>query len=137
MFRIDVESKGWDKVLAKLGLVELVIEGDLTIEDLKILGSRTLELAKESISTPYPPASLPGEAPHRRTSDLMEGLEFEVNEEELKVTIRSTIGYGIFLELGTSKMQARPFLIPAFFIALEEFRRDYAEKLKKRIEAHE
>lgn len=59
------------------------------------------------ISKPYPPASTPGSHPHKRSGDLRR--DFEVVRRGLNMFVRVP-QYGIWLEGGTRKMQARPFI---------------------------
>ncbi len=57
------------------------------------------------------PASKPGEAPHRRTGTLARSIAYEVSKTTARVG--TNVKYGKFLETGTSKMAARPYLRPA------------------------
>ena len=57
-------------------------------------------------------ASAPGEAPASDTGFLVSNIR--VKEEKDVVQVRSEASYSKFLEYGTSKMLARPFLFPAF-----------------------
>lgn len=50
--------------------------------------------------------------------------------EHLKYVVRTETGYGGFLELGTSKMPARPYLAPAFKEAKSEFISDLKDGLE-------
>lgn len=59
------------------------------------------------IGKPYPPASTPGSHPHKRTGRLQS--TFRVLRKGKKIFVR-TLQYGIYLEGGTSKMAARPFI---------------------------
>lgn len=128
---VQVEEEGFDEVIAGLGNIVIEIEGSLTLEELTKVGERILELARQSISIPYPPASAPFEAPRMRTGDLRDSLQMIVDSENLRVIIGTDIGYGKFLELGTSRMQARPFLLPALLIALIEFKQNYPERIRE------
>jgi len=57
-------------------------------------------------------ASAPGEAPASDTGFLVSNIR--VREQKDVVQVRSEASYSKFLEFGTSKMLARPFLFPAF-----------------------
>ena len=48
-----------------------------------------------------------------RTGRLRNGISHAVSMEEQAVYIGTNVEYGPFVELGTSKMAARPFLKPA------------------------
>jgi hypothetical protein len=75
---------------------------------------------QENVATPYPPASLPGQFPHRRSGELQRGVRANVNRTATKVQLtlgnvaRSKRGfpYPTALEAGTVKMQPRPHLLP-------------------------
>lgn len=68
--------------------------------------------AKVLISEPYPPPSAPGEPPHRRTGRLRASVAREVVREGSATVGRvgTNVKYGRWLELGTSRMAARPWL---------------------------
>ncbi len=70
--------------------------------------------AKELITEPYPPASAPGQPPHRRTGRLRASISHSaVDQSTLTVRVGTNVKYGMYLELGTRKMAARPWLRPA------------------------
>ena len=66
---------------------------------------------KQSISTPYPPASLPFTPPHMRTGELYESIQRD-DVENHSVEVFSDCSYAPFLEYGTSKMAPRTFIEP-------------------------
>jgi HK97 gp10 family phage protein len=58
-------------------------------------------------------ASAPGQAPASDTGNLVSKIT--VKQKSLNVVhVESNADYSAFLEYGTSKMQARPFMFPAF-----------------------
>lgn len=114
---IDVTVKGFDKAIQRINMIQIGIESDLTIEELTILAERTLELAQETV--PF------------RTGALKASLQIFVDPNTLTAGVGTDIGYGKYVELGTSKMSARPFLIPALFQALNEFKQRYPQRLKE------
>lgn len=63
-------------------------------------------------------ASAPGDAPNTDTSRLVNSIKMETTRSE--VFVGSTVPYAQWLEFGTSRMAARPWLVPA----LEAKRRD-------------
>jgi HK97 gp10 family phage protein len=66
----------------------------------------------------YPPASLPGEPPAIRTGKLDLSVRVEQPTFSNGVTtggVEATAPYAGYLEFGTSKMAARPFMRPALF----------------------
>lgn len=70
---------------------------------------------RANISTPYPPASRPGEPPHRRRGRLRSSMRATVFVDSNDVVLQagSDLKYSTFLEVGTSRMAARPYLRPA------------------------
>lgn len=58
-------------------------------------------------------ASAPGEAPASDTGNLVNQIRVNLKSQDI-VTVESRASYSKFLEYGTSKMQARPFLFPAY-----------------------
>ena len=58
-------------------------------------------------------ASAPGEAPASDTGNLVSQIRVNQKSQDI-VTVESRASYSKFLEYGTSKMQARPFLFPAY-----------------------
>jgi hypothetical protein len=71
----------------------------------------------QRLNTPYPPSSVGGEDPHRRTGQLSAGVRFSVDEigSEIITNVVSE-RYGgdpnvpLFLNSGTSKMAPRPYM---------------------------
>jgi len=69
--------------------------------------------------------SRPGEPPRRRTGRLSGSIAHEVDRDRLRARVGTNLVYAKFLELGTCRMAARPFLRPA----LENTRDRLAELL--------
>lgn len=76
-------------------------------------------------------ASEPGEYPARRDGGLKKSLNFSVNATQMQ--FGSTVEYAPFLEEGTGRIKARPFIIPT----VQDNRRDalivLREEIKKAI----
>lgn len=82
------------------------------VEDaLDELTDKTLDYGRRLLSIPFPPASSPGEAPHRRSGQLQRSGGV-MPAEKLHRELRFTAEWAIYLELGTSKMAPRPFMRP-------------------------
>lgn len=72
--------------------------------------------AKISISEPSNHGitpSDPGQQPHKDTGRLRASVSHEVDKATLTGRVGTNVDYGKFLELGTVKMAARPWLRPA------------------------
>lgn len=74
---------------------------------------------KETISDAFPPASEPGTPPHQRTGALKEGVSsytFQQGDVIKTVVLSERVGRNpnvpAYLEGGTSKMAARPYMLP-------------------------
>lgn len=65
---------------------------------------------KENISEPSPPPSPEGTFPHKDTGRLRASISHEVDKSAQVARVGTNVIYGKFLELGSSKMAARPFL---------------------------
>ena len=81
-------------------------------------GKEIERVAKNSMrdgGTPHV-ASRPGEPPRIDTKNLHESIKTETEKDRNSVETRigTNVDYGLYLELGTSKMAARPWLRPAF-----------------------
>ncbi len=85
-------------------------------------GSELTKELRQSISTKYPPASSPGNPPHRRTGKLHASASTDTNERGQTVitTVGTNAPYAGFLEEGTSRMAARPHIDPLHRKALAE-----------------
>lgn len=82
--------------------------------------------------TPFPPASTPGNPPAAPTGNLRRSIQavayvdgaellasgphpaYPGEVPDIGVIVGTNTGYGLYLELGTVHMAARPFLTPAF-----------------------
>ena len=73
-------------------------------------------------------ASAPGEAPASDTGNLVSKIIVRQKDED-HVFVESNAHYSAFLEYGTSKMQPRPFLFPAF----EKSRKPIVEATFKKV----
>jgi hypothetical protein len=108
-----------------------------TAQVLDAQGRQSVENVKQSISTPYPPASSPGSAPHLRTGNLHEGVSHSTaaGGTEVSTTITSSRAEGdsrvpFWLENGTKKMAARPYMGPEQQVAGPRARAAHAESLR-------
>ena len=125
-FEINVDNSGLKKIRDGLQVTEIQLHGTLTLEEVVIIGERTLELARERI--PF------------KTGAARDSLQMVVDESRSMVTIGSDGGIGAdgvrriylrYLELGTSKMRAQPFLLPSAIQAVQEFQKRFPLKVKE------
>jgi len=77
------------------------------------LADETALEIRRRLNVPYPPASSPGESPHRRTGNLQRSAEVGAVRQPGKRTVNVLTPYGKYLEYGTVKMLPRPFVRPA------------------------
>jgi len=63
--------------------------------------------------SPIHQASAPGESPATDTGFLVSSIK--ADRKELSARVFSSLNYAFWLEYGTTKMEARPFLAPALF----------------------
>lgn len=89
---------------------------NLIVNDvLEQVGNGMLDDLRQTLADDYPPASSPGESPHRRTGYLQESVSWGVDRfgPIYTLTVASTALYSVYLEFGTERMAARPFMAPA------------------------
>jgi len=77
-------------------------------------GKHVVQDIRRAINVPFPPASSPGEPPHKRTGNLRANIAYKVNRKTLEVYIAPTEDayYGFYLEYGAPRanLEPRPFL---------------------------
>lgn len=62
---------------------------------------------------------------------LKRSIELEISLSGLQATVKPTVHYAPYVEYGTRKMNAHPFLKPAHDMQKEAFKKDIALFLKK------
>ena len=77
-------------------------------------------------------ASAPGQAPATDTGFLQSNIVLNINASGLVANVESRASYSKFLEFGTVKMKARPFMFPALEENKPKIRRLFA-KVKGKI----
>jgi hypothetical protein len=88
----------------------------LTFERLKravvFFHTEVLAALNKSNPRPYTTPSKPGEPPRKRTGWLQRNVLYELDEKALegRVGLTPNAKYGLFLEVGTKRMAARPWL---------------------------
>lgn len=125
-FDVKVDTTGLQKIASGFRLLEVQLHGTLTLEEVVIIAERTLELARERI--PF------------KTGAARDSLQMIVDSTTNTVTIGSDGGirpdgkrqiYLRYLEFGTSKITARPFLMPSLLQAINEFKQRFPLKVKE------
>lgn len=125
-FEVKTDSSGLQKIADGFRLTEIQLHGTLTLEEVVIIGERALELSRERI--PF------------KTGAARDSLQMVVDTSRSRIIIGSDGGidpdgvrriYIRYLELGTTKMSARPFLIPSLIQAIEEFQKRFPLKFKE------
>lgn len=114
-----IKSEGWDDNSIKLDKINQVMTNEIS----QILVKGALEavnIAKTLVSIPYPPASQPDNPPHMRTGELQKSIDI-LSIENFAVEFGSDLPYSLHLELGTSKMRPRPYMVPAILEAQKLF----------------
>lgn len=74
----------------------------------------------QAISTTAPPASTPGECPHRRSGLLADSF-LVARLDETDVFVGNLAPHAEDLELGTSKMEPRPYFRPTLATFRDRF----------------
>lgn len=145
MSRVSVKVDGIEELMADLSKLGKISD-DLVVDTLNDLVMDTQANAVRGIQrgpasgrtykrgTVTHKASAPGQFPMSDTGRLAANVEFEVANKSRKVAVVGTnIQYGAFLEFGTSKMAARPWLMPSFRKASEGVAKELKAKLEGRM----
>jgi len=78
-------------------------------------------------------ASTAGNPPNSDTGNLVDNITIKKINGGYDVGSRKGAPYGVHLEFGTSKMAARPWLTPAFYLALEKLKTKMIKRLKEKV----
>lgn len=79
---------------------------------LKVVGKEMETAILKKIERQGPPRSVPGQPPSRDKGNLYNSVVVTSSKGVIRVR---TVNYGLFLEGGTSNMDARPFVRPVLF----------------------
>lgn len=124
----QVTIQGLDELLRKLSNIESLVEQ-------KKIVARSVRAGAEIVQ-----AAAKAAAPRGKTGNLAESISISVTEQTASHAF-GLIGpsrrgfYGLFLELGTAHIVARPFLQPAFDSVADEAYQAIADVLRDEIEA--
>ena len=123
--QISIQVKGFKKVMASLKNLEQDLEKpfrEVIVGGAQLIRGEAIKSIQSGpksgrIYEKYNPrrthrASAPGQAPASDTGNLVRNIVVKQENPDL-VKVESNAIYSSFLEFGTSKMLARPFLFPA------------------------
>ena len=80
-------------------------------------------------------ASAPGEAPASDTGNLVSKIIVKQKSRN-RVNVESNANYSAYLEYGTSKMQPRPFMLPAFEKSKKPIINAVLNRVKRKIQEY-
>ena len=122
-----------------MGQVRLQVAATIELEDLDELPDEQSEALEEEVHNivenvgdnmvTYAQGIVPV-----RTGNLMASIFAEVDEDNLSVTLGATADYASFIEYGTVKMRAQPFLQPAAGVGEEEMNARIEEAIIERMD---
>ena len=78
-------------------------------------------------------ASTAGNPPNSDTGNLVKNITIQKIKGGYDVGSRKGAPYGVHLEFGTSKMAARPWLTPAFYLALDKLKVKMIARLREKV----
>ena len=122
-----------------MGQVRLQVAATIELEDLDELPDEQSQALEEEIHNIVENAGdnmvsyAQGIVPVR-TGNLMASIFSEVDPDDLSITLGATADYASFIEYGTVKMRAQPFLQPAADIGEEEMNARIEEAIVERME---
>jgi len=122
-----------------VGQVRLQVAATIELEDLDELPDEQSEALEEEVHNvvenvgdnmvSYAHGIVPV-----RTGNLMASIFADVDEDNLSVTLGATADYASFIEYGTVKMRAQPFLQPAAGVGTEEMNARIEEAIIQRMD---
>ena len=74
---------------------------------------------REKLSVPGPAPSAPGEYPHKQMGHLRRNIQMQMDRAARAARVGTNVLYGKFLETGTSRMAARPWMSLAIAECIE------------------
>jgi len=122
-----------------VGQVRLQVAATIELEDLDELPDEQSQALEEEVHDIVETAGdnmvtyAQGIVPVR-TGNLMASIFANVDEDDLSVTLGATADYASFIEYGTVKMRAQPFLEPAAAIGQEEMNARIEEAIVQRMD---
>lgn len=144
-FQVSID--GPSRLLAKLGNIQNVIfpvakagleEGAISIHRHAVISIQSHE-SVDHIEHRYSPnrdaeVSAPGNPPNKDLGTLSQSIKWEPEDGGMTVVVGTNLEYGRFLEMGTSKMEPRPWLYPAFEAHRDEIKANVAQAINEKLE---
>ena len=124
-----------------MGQVRIEVAATIELEDLDELPEEQSQALEEEVHNIVETAGdnmvsyAQGIVPVR-TGNLMASIFSDLDEDNLAVTLGATADYASFVEYGTVKMRAQPFLEPATAIGQEEMNAKIEEAIVQRMDGH-
>lgn len=116
---MEFKIEGINEIKKKLQELDETMRKDIMEEVLKAGAEPVREQA--AISAP------------KRTGKLSERIEIEIEDESVKIGPHKSVFYGIFHEIGTYKMPAKPWLRPAMESKKKEASNAASKKMYEKI----
>jgi HK97 gp10 family phage protein len=122
-----------------MGQVRLQVAATIELEDLDELPDQQSETLEEEVHNIVETTAdnmvgyAQGIVPVR-TGNLLASIFSDIDEDDLSVTFGATADYASFIEYGTVKMRAQPFLEPAAAIGQEEMNARIEETIVQRLD---
>jgi len=122
-----------------VGQVRIQVAATIELEDLDELPDQQSEALEEEVHNIVETAAdnmvsyAQGIVPVR-TGNLLASIFSEIDEDGLSVALGATADYASFIEYGTVKMRAQPFLEPAAAIGQEEMNARIEETIVQRLD---
>lgn len=107
----QIESTAWERFQKMIKFFWQEIQEAITIPNTGVSVKR--QKPRRGSYTIYPNPSLPGEPPRKRTGWLAKHVQYEFDRvnTSARVGLADNAKYGLWLELGTMIMAARPWLL--------------------------
>ncbi len=77
--------------------------------------------------------SAPGDPPNTDTGRLVQSIQVEFDDSGLTASVGTNLKYGAYLEFGTTKMKARPWLAPAVVQTTSELKNIFEQAFKNAV----
>lgn len=120
-----------DDTIKRLRVAAEVVRGNV-VKLLSVSGHTKTKIREKEFPFRYRVvyiASKPNEPPHLQTGTLRKSIYYRVDESKLTARVGTNLRYGFFLEIGTTKMNPRPFLRPGLWKSMERIKRIFSTPL--------